>query len=166
MNIDKQLKWWSRRRDGELSKGRCEQLDDLGIRPALVDEAEEAWQTAGDRLRSQAIPTPPAEVMWNDVRRDIHLLRDDKRLHAHAQGRFRWDWAAITATALFMFVLGFFSLRIAMPPDAFAAPARVEWVEAELPGSSAMVYEDEASGAVVIWLVTPNNGAPAGEGNT
>ncbi|HMP77217.1 MAG TPA: hypothetical protein PKE12_13050 [Kiritimatiellia bacterium] len=163
MNIDKQIKWWSRRRDGELAAPRARKIDDMGVRPALVDEAEASWKALGDHLRSESIPTPPAEVMWNDVRRAIHQLRDDRRSHLHAAGRFRWDWAALAATAIFMLALGFFSLRITMPSAAYADPARVEWVEAELPGSTAMVYEDESSGAVVIWLVTPN-GPPAGEG--
>ncbi len=161
MNLFKQLKWWSRRRDGELDPKSERKLDARDTYPALIEEAVEQWDEIGDRLRRQPIPTPPAEVMWNDVRRQIHLLKAQER---EAQRiRFRWDWAAITATLVLFLGVGFFGLRILSPPTAQAASSRVEWVEAELPGAGAMVYEDDASGAVVIWLVTPD-AAPSNGG--
>lgn len=153
MNVQRQLKLWSRRRDGELDPRRAARLEADGERPAFIDEAEAAWSELGDRLRSQPIPTPPAEAMWQDVRREIRRQAGERR--GLRLPLIRLDWAAIAASAVFVVALGYFGLRIARPPDAMAARTPVEWVEAELPGSSAMVYEDKANGAVVIWLITP-----------
>lgn len=162
MNLIRELKLWSRRRDGELDPKSARQLDARDGLPALVDDSLGAWNELGERLRRQPIPTPPAEVMWNDVRRSIHLLkaqqREAERTHVH------WDWAAIAATLVLFIGFGFFGIRILAPPAVHAAQSRVEWVEAELPGAGAMVYEDDASGAVVIWLVAPD-GAPSNGGS-
>jgi hypothetical protein len=163
MNLGRQLKWWSRRRDGELAPHRAARLDRDGLRPAVVDEAETVWKGLGDHLRNQAIPTPPAEVMWNDVRREIRRHAPEHWAEQHLKRP--WDWATTTAIAIFMVLLGFFSLRISMPPEAHATEPRVAWVDAELPGATAMVYEDEQSGAVVIWMVTPAD-APADGGKS
>lgn len=163
MNLDKQLKWLSRQRDGELDARRAARLDKGAIRPALLDEADEAWKEIGDHLRNQSIPTPPTEVMWTDVRREIRYAREDRWAREHTRGQ--WNWAVVAISAIFMALLGFFSLRLSMPPEAYASEPRVEWVEAELPGSSAMVYEDKESGAVVIWLMTPDEES-AGKGST
>ncbi len=159
MNIFKELKRWSRRRDGELDARATHALDARKTQPALIEEALEEWENIGARLRRQPIPTPPAEVMWNDVRRAIHLLKAQE--HEAARIRFRWDWAAIAATLVLFAGVGLFSTRVLSPPTALAAP-RVEWVDAALPGASAMVYEDQTSGAVVIWMVAPENGPANG----
>lgn len=154
MNIIKEMKWWSRRRDGELDARSERKLDARDTHPALIEEAVEQWDEIGDRLRRQPIPTPPAEVMWSDVRRSIHLLKAQQR--EAVRTAVRLDWAAITATLVLFLGVGFFGLRILTPHTVQAGQPRVEWVEAELPGAGAMVYEDGVSGAVVIWMVTPD----------
>jgi hypothetical protein len=155
MNIHQELKLWSRRRDGELNARAARALDAHAARPAVVEEAVQAWERIGSRLRGQPIPTPPADAMWQDVRRAIHLLKAQQTEAARA--RFRWDWATVAATASLVLGVGFFGVRLLAPPTAQAVP-RVEWVEAALPGAGAMVYEDAKSGAVVIWLFAPENG--------
>lgn len=148
MKLEKQLEQLSRKRDGESdSREALEQAN------AEIAEADRAWTEIGEMLRNQEIPVPPAEVMWNDVRRGIRLAGG--RRPARKARVLDWNWGWLAASAVVVVLLGFVGVRLLMPATADAAIPRVEWVEAELPGSSAMVYEDEASGAVVIWLMTP-----------
>ncbi|MCS6770394.1 MAG: hypothetical protein NZ740_00015 [Kiritimatiellae bacterium] len=162
MNVEKCLKAWSRRRDGELKPREAERLDAKGPPPADVEASLRAWDTVGDLLRRQPVPTPPAETMCIDVLREIRLRRaqrrEAERIRAH------WNWAAIAATLVLVVGLGVIGLRPMSPLHAHAAGPVVEWVEPELPGSSAMVYEDSENGAVVIWIVMPEG--PPAEGPT
>ena len=161
MNSEKKLKWASRLLDGELDPPRAERLRPGGVPSALEENAEREWRALGDHLRAQPIPVPPAEVLWQDVHREIRKGAQEHWVHQHL--RVRWDWEAVAASVVFIVALGYFGLKITSPVPAYAEPARVEWVEAELPGSSAMVYEDDTTGVVVIWLITPDaNAAPGG----
>ncbi len=159
MNERKQLEWLSRQRDGELDAARAARLEHEPS--ATRAEAERVWSELGEHLRSQPVPAPTPEAMWNDVRRGIRLAQAEREPATHAGGR--WSWAVAMVAVLFMLAVGIFGVRMWMAPTVEAAIPRVEWVEAELPGSSAMVYEDEASGAVVIWLMTPDAGASGEE---
>lgn len=152
MNREKQLEQLSRRRDGELDPREA-----VDTQSAELAEADRAWAEIGDMLRNQAIPVPPAEVMWNDVRREIRL--SGARRATRKYRVLDWNWGWLAASAVVLVLLGFVGVRLMLPPDAYAALPRVEWVEAELPGSSAMVYEDEESGAVVIWLMATEEGS-------
>ncbi len=162
MSLERKLKWASRRRDGELDPARAGGPAPGHASPAYLDESERAWRALGDHLRAQAVPTPPAEVMWNDVRREIHREAQDHWVHQHL--RRRWDWTAVAASVVFIVALGYFGIKITNPVPAHANPARVEWVRAELPGASALVYEDGSTGVVVIWLMTADaDTAPGGQ---
>ncbi|MBW7909264.1 MAG: hypothetical protein H3C50_10185 [Kiritimatiellae bacterium] len=158
MKREKQLELLSRWRDGELPPNERARVE--AARAALGGEAEQAWEALGEHLRAQPVPAPTPEAMWNDVRRAIRVAQAEPAVAVGAGGR--WNWAVAALAVLFMVGVGLFGVRIWLAPSAEAAMPRVEWVEAELPGSSAMVYEDEASGAVVIWLMTPDEG-PSGE---
>lgn len=153
MKREKELEQLSRKYDGELDLHRAAEMETAALSQRAV-EAERAWTKIGEQLRSLPVPTPPAEVMWSDVRRSIRLSKEEGRDATPA--RPRWHWALGVVTASCVVLAGLFLVRILVAPSAYASTPRVEWVEAELPGSSAMVYEDEASGAVVIWLMTPN----------
>jgi hypothetical protein len=61
-------------------------------------------------------------------------------------------------------VLGLSVVRLVTPTSTPAPAHAVEWVEAELPDASTLVYEDEESGVVVIWLMTAESGAAAPKG--
>ena len=50
----------------------------------------------------------------------------------------------------------------ALPVIARAQASVVEWVETGLPKASTMVYEDQESGMVVIWIVEQNGEAHVG----
>jgi len=50
----------------------------------------------------------------------------------------------------------------AAPVLAHAPASAVEWVETGLPKASTMVYEDQESGMVVIWVVEQNGGENVG----
>lgn len=155
MKLEKQLEQLSRKRDGELRPHEAE-LGQGAEHAAELAEAERAWTEVGELLRNQAIPVPPAEVVWNNVRRELRQIsgrRPERKVSV-----FDWNWGWLAASAIVLMLLGFVGVRLMLPTTADAAIPRVEWVEAELPGSSAMVYEDEASGAVVIWLMTPEEG--------
>lgn len=118
----------------------------------------EQWRGFGDRLR-EPVPAPTAEAMWNDVQRAIRRL--PAAADAPSPG-WRWGWSAAIVAAVLVAVLGLSVVRLVTPASA---PARaVEWVEAELPDASTLVYEDEESGVVVIWLMTAESGTAAPRG--
>jgi hypothetical protein len=142
-----------------LSARAARALDARAARPAAVEEAMRAWDQIGSRLRSQPVPTPPADVMWQDVRRAIRAAQAQQTEPWLA--RFPWEWVTAAATAALVLGIVIVGVRLFVPAQAQAVP-RVEWVEAALPGAGAMVYEDTASGAVVIWLVAPENGPMSG----
>lgn len=153
MNVKKQLKLWSRWRDGDLDANQSARLVAEPLRPAPVEEALRAWEQIGDRLRRQPVPTPPAEALWADVRRAIRLAGAPEREIPAFWAR----WAVLAATLLILFGAGLLSVNLLSPPNAIADEPRVKWVEPELPDASAMVYEDQESGSVVIWLVMPGD---------
>lgn len=153
--------------DGELPAGERSALEAHLQSCAACRATEQAWREAGSRLRAQSVPTPPAEVMWADVRRAIHQ-------QAPAPGRapsllgWRLGWATAIVAALFVGVLGLGTWRLsrtAAPETLALASPQVEWAEGELPGSSTMVYEDEESGVAVIWLLTAENDMEAPKGS-
>lgn len=153
--------------DGELPAGERRALDAHVQGCPACREAEQAWRQAGDLLRAQRVPAPPAEVMWADVRRAIRL--QDAQPEGGPLLGWRMGWATAIVAAVFVGWIGFATWRAQRIGEArqlaeAASGPQVEWADAEMPGSSTMVYEDEESGVAVIWLLTAENGAegPAG----
>ena len=153
--------------DGELPEGERIALAVHLQSCSGCRATEQAWREAGRLLRAESVPTPPAEVMWADVRREIHQKAPTPEAAPSLLG-WRLGWATAIVGALFVGVLGLGAWRLSRPeaPDALAlAQPQVEWAEGELPGSSTMVYEDEESGVAVIWLLTAENEVEAPKGS-
>mgnify|MGYP001304206446 CR=1 FL=1 len=159
MNCRQGEKLLMRALDGELPAEERNALEAHLQTCAACRATEQTWREAGRRLRSESVPTPPAEVMWADVRRAIHQQAPVAGPAPSLLG-WRLGWATAIVGALFVGVLGLGTWRLNRPeaPEALAlSPPQVEWAEGELPGSSTMVYEDEESGVAVIWLLTAEN---------
>ncbi|MBU1910746.1 MAG: zf-HC2 domain-containing protein [Verrucomicrobia bacterium] len=167
MNCRKARKWISLDMDGELSVGRKEHLYNHIRRCGSCNALRDRWLSLGDRLRSRVgTPVQTAEAAWADVCRTIRL---EKREEAWLPGLLvglSWRWAA---TVVSMLVLGaalgtgiWFRSGRAWPMIARAPASVVEWVETGLPKASTMVYEDQESGLVVIWVVEQNGETHAG----
>lgn len=165
MKCQQAQEWMSRAMDGELADADRAELDRHVVGCPECRAAQAAWRQAGELLRAEAVEIPPAEVMWHDVRRAIRTARAEP-VPEVSGWRLKWAFAAVGAVLVALGLWG--SWPAAGPRGAalVAVPAEpvVEWAEAELPGSSTMVYEDAEHDTVVIWLMTAENGggAPAG----
>lgn len=160
MNCNQAERALTRALDGELPAAERAGLDEhLRACPACRD-AEAAWRAAGDLLRAQQVPAPPAEVMWADVQRAIRQAEAQPESVGPLLG-WRLGWATAIVMAMFVGMVGVATWRQragAGERALAAAPApQVEWAEAEMPGASTMVYEDEESGLAVIWLLSAEN---------
>ena len=160
MKCDKAQELMSQAMDGELDARARLQVDQHVAGCPACQAARQAWQQAGSLLRTEAVAIPPAEVMWADVQRAIRLAEP---VHEPVAAGWRLRWAGLGVGLLLLGAGLWGSLR--GPPQAAVAQFEpvVEWAEAELPGTSTMVYEDADSDTVVIWLMTAENGeAPKG----
>jgi anti-sigma factor RsiW len=164
MNKQQAQEWMSRALDGELSAAEQAELNRyLAEHPEhLADQAE--WRQVGDLLRAEPADMPTAEAMWADVQRALRVAEPEP-LPAWSGWRLKW---ASAFTGLALVGLGLWAALQSRPPSgqtaqAVAAPV-VEWAEAELPGTSTMVYEDAERDTVVIWLMA-ENGAETPKGS-
>jgi anti-sigma-K factor RskA len=146
--------------DGDLAAAEAEALRRRADADPGLHRSMEDWQRIGGLLRDDPVEgVPDPEVAWAGVRRAI-------RAGAPAEGvdvpswRLRWAVGAVAATVVAILALGGWRvLRLGDAPMlARGTPAVVEWVEAELPGASPMVFEDEETGCTVIWMVVAEEG--------
>lgn len=159
MNCRRSQRWLSEELDGALKARRARALaEHLKTCPAC-----RAFQERCLLLRSltrEAVPAPKlsAEAMWAEVRRRIHAES------ATVAEDLRWKWnvwipVAAAASLFAMVFCGAVALWRAWESWSGATPmrrAQVEWVETSLPGATPMVYQDEETGWVVIWVVEAN----------
>lgn len=168
MNCRKARKWISLDMDGELSVGRKEQLYNHIRRCGSCNEVRDRWLSLGDHLRRRiSAPTQTAEAAWADVRRTIRLSREDEAKTPAPWLGLSLRWAAAALSVLVVAVAVAVGLRFragegSTPALARAPASTVEWVETGLPKASTMVYEDQESGLVVIWVQEQNGGAHVG----
>ena len=167
MNCRKARRWISLEMDGELSERRREPLYNHIRRCGSCNAVRDRWLTLGDLLRSRVrAPSQTAEAAWADVRRAIHLEKDGERQVSAPLFGLSLRWAAVMVSVLVVgAALGlgvWFRSGRALPIIAHAPAAAVEWVETGLPKASTMVYEDQESGMVVIWVLEQNGGAHVG----
>lgn len=164
MNEQQAQEWMSRALDGELNAAEQAELERyLADHPeSRIVQAE--WRRVGDLLRSEPAQMPTAEAMWSDVQRALRVA-EPETLPAWSGGRLKWA-AAFTGLAL----VGMGLWAALQPRSSSVSLAQemstpvVEWAEAELPGTSTMVYEDAESDTVVIWLMA-ENGAETPKGS-
>lgn len=158
MNCRKARTWISMDLDGELPARKRALLDRHLAACADCCAAREQWTGVGDRLRRRS-PTAgySAEAAWADVQRAIRLEKPGPA--AETGWGWGWRWAGVAAAFLAVALaasVGLWRKSDGVGAVADRSPARVEWAETSLPGASPMVYEDEESGLVVIWVVEQN----------
>lgn len=156
-------KWVSRALDGELDAAQTSRLESHLAECESCRDARETWARAGDVLRTngQAEPEMTAEAMWQAVQRDIRVGAEG-RSPATAPG---WSGliprTVIVTASLAVLCLGI--LWIA-PPGGGVSPgdasgiAGVESVETDLSDATLIVYKDEATDAIVVWVSGENGG--------
>ncbi|MBP7829852.1 MAG: zf-HC2 domain-containing protein [Kiritimatiellae bacterium] len=168
MNCHKARKWISLDMDGELSVGRKEKLYNHIRRCGSCNEVRDRWLSLGDHLRARVgAPVQTAEAAWADVRRAIRLEKEDEAKGLVLGPGLSLRWAAAALSVLVVAAAVVVGLRFragegAAPALARAPASAVEWVETGLPEASTMVYEDQESGLVVIWVQEQNGGAHVG----
>lgn len=166
MKCEKAQEWLSREMDGELAASDKALLDQHVAGCAACRAALAAWQQTGDFLRAETMEIPSAEVMASDVLRAIRLGGAEP-VPAWQAGRLAWAGIFVGLLLLGAGIWGMLGARnqaVGLLASAEAASPVVESAEAELPGSSVMVYEDAESDTVVIWLMVADNGGDAPKG--
>ena len=169
MNCAKSEELLSRAMDGELPAAELREFEaHLGSCPrcaALRDE----WARYSALLREPVAPVQTAEAMWADVQRAIRRQREDGREEASVFGwRLRWAGVIIALVLLGAYGVGLGlrkqSARV-VESAAAGKPAEVEFVETDVPGASALVYEDAETGWMVIWVAGMEPAAEAPRGS-
>ena len=168
MNRELAMTYISRAMDGELPERQRQALEDYLRQHPADAELRESWAAIGNLLREESAlaPSPDPEAAWVDIRRAIRTAPAEA-----AAERAPWfvRWAVpLAAAALVVIAVGIRArmdtrgapvqvARVAAPPATGAS--KVDWVESGLPDASTMVYEDDATGVTVVWLMVPD--APA-----
>ncbi|MDA0322735.1 MAG: zf-HC2 domain-containing protein [Verrucomicrobia bacterium] len=163
MNCSKAKKWMSLAMDNELDPSRRSDLGShLADCPACRAQ-NQAWSQFGEVLRDGAGESDmTAEAMWQAVQRDIRV----------GAGRVEtapaWVWpglfprTVIVTACLALIcagVLWFAPPAGDMENGAGSGMAGVESVETDLSEATLIVYKDEATGAVVVWVSGDNGSA-------
>ena len=113
---------------------------------AASEALREEWKQYGSWLREEEIDVPyAAEHAAADA---LRTVRSEERT-GPVLPWFTWKPALSMAAAV---VLGFGFWLWGGNPVA-QAYTTVEFVDTDLPGAAAMVYKDEDSGSVVIWVI-------------
>lgn len=165
MKCQKAQEWLSQAMDGELDASSRLKLDQHLASCQTCRSVRTDWERAGVLLRSEVVAAPPAEVLWADVRRAIRVTQPEAE-PAVPGWRLKWASAFVGGLLLVMGVWG--ALHSARQGETSVArveqESSVEWAEAELPGTSTMVYEDAENDTVVIWLMAADNAGEAPKG--
>lgn len=156
----------SRGLDDDLGEGERTALERLLAEKPEAARLAKNWEQTGDHLRQAMAPAtiPDAAVAWQDIRREIRRQTADDREAgseeaAGWQGRLRW--AGAIASICILALGGWLGYRYAIDGEAlFArgapplppAPERVEWVVAEVPGATTMIFTDAETEMTVIWM--------------
>jgi len=160
MNRELAMTFISRAIDGELSGRQRLQLEAWLAAHPEDGELAEQWKALGRLVRDEdaALQTPDAELAWQDIRRAMRNAKSTDAASAPPFFRWRLTWAAamvavVCATVLTWGVWRGHRAQVAMARASLPAPAQIEWADTEVPGASTMVYQDEASGLAVVWLL-------------
>ena len=149
----------SRGLDGSLSPEERQRMDALLAASAEARATRQAWEALGDGVRDHAArhPAPDPALAWQDIRREIRRLDAERQDAPDAGWLFRFRVAGAVAALVVIGILGLSAWRLLEGPGAssFAATPlseRVEWVIAEVPGASTMIYTDPETELTVIWM--------------
>jgi anti-sigma factor RsiW len=154
--------------DGELPEAEGARLDrEIAGHPDAARTAA-TWVTMGELLRHEAAhtATPDPLLAWHDIRRAIRQQEvvQEKAWHRSLYHRLRW--AGGLAALAVLGVIGWGSFRLIEQRGEFIArpvdfPAsRVEWVVAEIPGATTIIFNDVETDMTVIWMDLAQNHDP------
>jgi anti-sigma factor RsiW len=163
-NSDKKI--ISRGIDSELSVNDRVHLDVLISTEPEAGKTARVWEAIGDHLRSEAslVSVPDPAVAWQDIRREIRQQEGTTK-ESPAASLGRLGWASVVASALVVSMLGVWAWMLIRTPASMmanhpAAATRVEWVKAEIPGATTMIYTDTETDLTVIWMDVAQQGEP------
>ncbi len=157
MNCKQTKKWLSLAMDNELSAQKCERMEQHLAHCPECRALKEQWMSYGNILRQPANTPLNTDVLRADVLREIRTSRPDKEKLVipgllHSRPVYAFAMVAIVSVMI-MAGLRMFSGRVQTVKIA-ERNTEVEWVETDIPGATAMVYEDEETGLTVIWVIT------------
>lgn len=161
MNCSKAKKWMSLAMDNELDPSRRSDLEShLADCPACRTQ-NQAWSQFGEVLREGAGENDmTAEAMRQAVQRDIRVGTGRVQTAPVWPGLF--PRAVIVTGCLALICAGVFWFALPdgnMNNDAGSGIAGVESVETDLSDATLVVYKDEATDAVVVWVFGDNASA-------
>lgn len=159
MNCRRAQRWLSKQLDGALDARRARSLaEHVEACPTCRAFREQCLLLRTMAREAAPAPDLSAEAMWAEVRRRIYGES------ATVAEDFGWKWnvwipvaaAAILFVTVFGGAVALWRAQKPLPGSALASCAQVEWVETGLSGATPMVYRDEETGWVVIWVVEAN----------
>lgn len=151
----------SRGIDREVDAEERKRLDVILSTDPDAVATDSEWRRIGDTLRHAPVRSavPDVAVAWRDIQRAIREqgqgVEGERRIEFPSG--WRMPWAAAAAALLVVGLLGWSSWRLLRPstapvPIATATADRVEWVVAEIPGATTMIYSDAEDDLTVIWM--------------
>lgn len=158
MNCHSAQRLISAKLDGALTASQAATVDaHLAGCPACRAFQEEA-RGLGAALRARHQPAGPTpEAAWAAVQRELRNgadVRTPAWLEWLQSPRLQWAGAATMALALVVTGTLVWLVRPPMAPPAGARPTtEVRRLTTGLAGASTMVYEDQASGWTVVWVL-------------
>jgi len=155
----------SRGLDGTLRPDERERLEQLRESDPSVRQTERIWMALGEQIRSSPVSPPDATVAWQDIRRAIRQQEADPTADSYLfLGRLKWT--GVLAGLVLAVVFGFYARQLVQTRELASmkiddSPAnRVEWVVAEIPGATTMIYTDTETDLTVIWMDVAQNADP------
>ena len=155
----------SRGMDGALRPEERARLEQLRATDPTARQTEQVWMALGDQIRTMPGQPPDAALAWQDIRRAIRQQEADPST-ASSSFIFGLKWAGGLAGLVLAAVVGFYAWSTLRPSGMSVADAgdaranRVEWVVAEIPGATTMIYTDTETDLTVIWMDVAQSADP------
>jgi len=151
----------SRSLDGRLSPAERAKAERLLAADPQAASAARAWQSIGDQLRMDAARVAPPDpvLAWDDIRRQIRNAQPET---SPSFSGLPFRWAAGLASVLLIGIASWLYFKAEVSPVAGStasseAVSRVEWVVAEVPGATTMIYTDAETDMTIIWMDLAQN---------
>ena len=160
------MKLISKGLDGELDGKERRQLQELLASDPAMRKTAQDWEKAGDELRRSTgdVPVPDSLLAWHDIRRAIRENESNTPAKLGPASLLRLKWAGGIAAFLVVGMLALSFLHLTREGRFLALdslpPPRVEWVVAEIPGATTMIYTDMETDLTVIWMDVAQNVDP------
>lgn len=155
----------SRGLDGALRPDERQRLEQLRESDPSVRQTERVWMAVGEQIRSTPVAPPDAAVAWQDIRRAIRQQEADPSTDSYLFFS-RLKWTGAFAGLVLAVVLGLYARHLVQTRERTFGQVddtpvnRVEWVVAEIPGATTMIYTDTETDLTVIWMDVAQNADP------